>query len=133
MGRATKGIMIVAAALAIVGAGAVAGYAVTGNDDDAPLTGSSYDQATTAAVQAAGGGTVTETEAGDDGSFEVEVRRPDGSQVEVNLDGAFKVTATEADDNDDAGDDDGPGDDQDEPDDADDGGDGADDRGEPDD
>jgi hypothetical protein len=35
---------------------------------------------------------VTETEAGDDGAaYGVEVRLPDGRQVEVNLDQSFKV------------------------------------------
>lgn len=52
-----------------------------------------------------GGGTVTETEVGDDGSaYEVEIRRADGSQVEVQLDADFTVIASERDD-------DGPGDD----------------------
>jgi hypothetical protein len=41
---------------------------------------------------------VTETEAGDDGAaYGVEVRLPDGRQVEVNLDQSFKVVRQEPD------------------------------------
>jgi hypothetical protein len=51
-----------------------------------------------AALAATGGGTVLETEAGDDGAaFGVEIRLPDGRQVEVNLDESFKVVGQEAD------------------------------------
>jgi hypothetical protein len=51
-----------------------------------------------AALAATGGGTVLETEAGDDGAaYGVEIRLADGRQVEVNLDQSFKVTGQEAD------------------------------------
>jgi uncharacterized membrane protein YkoI len=73
-------------------------------DDDQPLTGTTLERATAAALAHTGGGTVTETEVGDDGAaYGVEVRLPDGRQVEVNLDANFKVIGQEADD-------DGPGD-----------------------
>jgi hypothetical protein len=93
---------------AVVGAGPVP--PTTGGDG--PLTGETRDKAVAAAVAHVGGGDVTDTEVGDDGAFYgVEVRQPDGTQVEVNLDQAYAVTGTEADD-------DGPGDDDDdEPDD----------------
>ena len=49
-------------------------------------------------LAATGGGTVTETEAGDDGAaYGVGVRLPDGRQVEVNLDQSFKVVGQEPD------------------------------------
>lgn len=68
---------------------------------DVPLTGSVLERATQAALAHTGGGTVTETEAGDDGAaYGVEIRKPDGRHVEVNLDGNFTVTGEEADDND---------------------------------
>jgi hypothetical protein len=42
---------------------------------------------------------VTQTEAGDDGAaYGVEVRLPDGRQVEVNLDQSFKVVGQDPDD-----------------------------------
>jgi uncharacterized membrane protein YkoI len=73
--------------------------AATDGDTDQELTGSTRDRAVAAALAAAGGGTVLETEAGDDGAaYSVEVRLGDGRQVEVNLDKAFKVIAREVDD-----------------------------------
>jgi hypothetical protein len=82
-------------------------------DDDTPLTGEPRDRAVAAAV-AHVGGEVTGTEIGDGGAaYGVEVRKPDGTQVEVNLDQGYAVTSTEADD-------DGPGDDDEPDEDADD-------------
>jgi uncharacterized membrane protein YkoI len=88
------------AALVLVVAAAAAGLAIAGGgDDDQPLTGSTYDRATAAALRYTGGGTVTETEVGDDGAaYEVEVRLANGRQVEVRLDRSFAVLGQEADD-----------------------------------
>lgn len=95
-------------ALSLVAAGVGIGLAETngdsgneveGTDSDQPLTGTDSDQAAAAALEFVGGGTVTEVEAGDDGAaYGVEVRRDDGSQVEVRLDESFTVTGTEEDD-----------------------------------
>ncbi len=69
-----------------------------------------------AAIAAVGGGTVTDVERddGDDGYatgvFEVEVKRDDGSQVEVHLDGDLNVVGQQADE-DGPNDNDGPNDD----------------------
>lgn len=82
-------------------AGAIsAGFAVAaGGEDDRPLTGPSLEQATAAALAHTGGGTVTETEVGDDGAaYGVEIRLADGRQVEVNLDENFDVIGQENDD-----------------------------------
>ena len=82
-------------------AGAVAGglaAAAAGGDTDQELTGATRDRAAEAALAATGGGTVTETEAGDDGAaYGVEVRLPDGRQVEVTLDQSFQVVGQEPD------------------------------------
>lgn len=79
-----------------------------GTDEDKPLKGSSYDRATQAAVEHVGGGEVIETESGDDGAaYGVEVRKDDGSVVEVNLDEDFNVIGSEVDD-DGSNDQDGP-------------------------
>jgi uncharacterized membrane protein YkoI len=68
-------------------------------DDDQPLTGTSYEKAAAAALEHTGGGEVIETEVGDDGAaYGVEVRKDDGSVVEVNLDSNFDVIGSEADD-----------------------------------
>jgi hypothetical protein len=91
----------------------VGATAVPAPSDDAPLTGEARDRAAAAAVTHAGGGEVTDTELGDGGAaYGVEVRKPDGTQVEVNLDQNYAVTHSEADD-DGPGDDDGPDDDAD--------------------
>ena len=102
--------LVAVLALAVIGAGA--GIAVaTGGDDDQPITGPALEQATKAALEYTGGGTVTETEVGDDGAaYGVEIRLDDGSQVEVNLDESFNVIGQAADD-DGANDQDGEGDD----------------------
>jgi hypothetical protein len=98
-------VVVVAAALS-----AGIGIAASGGDEQ-PLTGSVLQQATDAALAHTGGGTVVETETGDDGAaFSVEVQLADGSQVEVNLNSNFEVIGDEADD-DGPGDDEGSGDD----------------------
>jgi uncharacterized membrane protein YkoI len=102
--------LVAVLALAVIGAGT--GIAVaTGGDDDQPITGTALDKATAAALEHTGGGTVTETEVGDDGAaYGIEVRLDDGRQVEVNLDANFNVIGQEADD-DGPNDQDGEGDD----------------------
>jgi uncharacterized membrane protein YkoI len=91
---------IVGGALAAVLIGGGTAIAVdTGADNDKPLTGSALDRATAAALQHTGGGTVIETEVGDDGAaYGVEIRLDDGSVVEVSLDSNFQVIGQEADD-----------------------------------
>jgi hypothetical protein len=64
----------------------------TNGDNDQELTGATRDRAVAAALAATAGGTVLETEAGDDGAaYGVGVRLDDGRQIEVNLDESFKV------------------------------------------
>jgi uncharacterized membrane protein YkoI len=94
----TRKLVLIAAAVVVLGA-VTAGIAIgAAGDDDRPLTGSVLERATEAALAHTGGGTVTETEIGDDGAaYGVEVRLDDGSQVEVNLDDSFEVIGQEAD------------------------------------
>ena len=98
----------------VVVAGAIAGgiaIAAGSGDDDKPLTGATLEQATAAALAHTGGGTVVETEVGDDGAaYGVEVQLPDGRVFEVSLDRNFHVVGTERDD-DTAGEQEGPDDD----------------------
>ena len=101
---------LIGAALAVglVGAGVGIGLAETNGDSstevestdsDQPLTGADLDQAKAAALEFTGGGTVTEAEVGDDGAaYGVEVRKDDGTQVEVRLDETFSVNGSEVDD-----------------------------------
>ena len=91
-----KGVFIAMAAVVALAAGAagVAAAAGGGDDDatDKAISGSALDRARAAALAHTGSGKVTETEAGDEeGAYEVEVTRADGSQVDVHLDKAFKV------------------------------------------
>jgi hypothetical protein len=108
----TRKLALIAVVVLVVGA-VSAGIAIASGagGEEAPLTGSALERATDAALAHTGGGTVTETEVGDDGAaYSVEIRLDDGSQVEVNLDENFDVIGDEPDD-DGAGEDEGPGDD----------------------
>jgi hypothetical protein len=81
-----------------------------GTDSDTPLAGTDLERATQAALEHTGGGTVIESEIGDDGAgYGIEIRRDDGRVIEVNLDAAFNVIGSDA-DHDGAGDRDGPND-----------------------
>jgi hypothetical protein len=93
----SKKLVVVGGVLAALAIGAGAVWA--GSSDDKPLRGNSYERATEAALDHVGGGTVVETEVGDDGAaYGVEIRTDDGSVVEVNLDENFEVIGQEADD-----------------------------------
>lgn len=93
--------VIIGAAIAVAAtAGGIGAVAATSDDDgtEVPITGEAYDAATTAALAHVGEGRVTETEAGDEeGAYEVEITRDDGSQVDVHLDESFRVIGTEDD------------------------------------
>jgi uncharacterized membrane protein YkoI len=94
---------IAGTAIAVVLAGGASGAAVAnsgGGADDRgehshAIKGRAYDRAKAAALKETGGGTVTETEAGDEESYyQVEVRNADGSNTDVNLDRHFEVVKT---------------------------------------
>ncbi len=93
-------ILIVGASALALAAGAAGVAAATGGGDDSegPITGSALDRASAAALESTGGGTVTETEVGDEESYyEVEVTLDDGSQTDVQLDRQFNVVGSAAD------------------------------------
>lgn len=61
-------------------------------DSDKPITGTALTRASDAALEYIGEGRVTETEAADEqGIYEVEITRDDGTQVDVHLDSDFTV------------------------------------------
>ncbi len=95
---------VVAIAVLAIGGTAIAGAA--GGDDDATdkaISGSALTKASAAALEHTGGGSVTETEAGDEeGAYETEVKREDGSSVDVHLDKSFTVLS-QVSDNDEGG------------------------------
>jgi uncharacterized membrane protein YkoI len=102
--------ILAAAAVAALGLGGAALAGATGGGDDGggkgddgsgkPVTGAALDKASAIAVDHAGGGRVTGSELQDEeGYYEVEVTRADGSQVDVHLDSNFNVLNESADDN----------------------------------
>ena len=95
-------VFLIAASVTLVGA-AGATWAASA-DDLAP--GAERDRVAAAATQAAGGGTASDVERSDDAgeAYEVEVRKSDGTEVDVTLDGKLRVLHRE---NDDADNDDG--------------------------
>lgn len=101
--RTTTKKFLIGGAVAVVLAGSAVGVSLASGagdgDSDAPLTGSSLDAATAAALAHTGGGEVIETEVGDDGAaYGVEIRLLDGSVVEVALDDSFHVIGQATDD-----------------------------------
>lgn len=113
MQHKTKLIAGGALVVALIGGGT--GMALAGSngesDDGGPLSGSTRDKAVAAALEATGGGTVSEAEHADDGgTYSVEIVDDSGASTEVKLDDNFKVIDQGADD-DGTGDDDGANDD----------------------
>jgi uncharacterized membrane protein YkoI len=91
-----------AAALALAAAGGGLAIASGAGDDtgdsEAPISGPALERAGAAALDHVGGGEVTDTETGDEESYyEVEVTRPDGGQIDVQLDRDFQVVGQESD------------------------------------
>jgi hypothetical protein len=98
MNKRTKLTVGAVGAVAALGIGAGVVNATAG-DDDPQLRGATYERAAEAALDHVGEGEVTETEVGDSGdAYEVEVRRADGTQVEVHLDENFNVVGSAGDD-----------------------------------
>lgn len=94
-------IILIGTATAAVGAIGLAGAvsARTGDDAERPITGAALTQASDAALEHLGEGTVTETEEGDEDSYyEVEVTLESGRQVDVQLDENFDVVGSSPDD-----------------------------------
>jgi uncharacterized membrane protein YkoI len=84
-------------ALALAGGAAIA--SATSGDDGAALTGKTLARASSAALNATGGGEVNQTEYDSEqgATYEVEVTKPNGDTVDVRLDGAFNVIAVDGD------------------------------------
>jgi uncharacterized membrane protein YkoI len=94
MKKKTLWITSAAAATALVLGGAGIAVAVGDPfDTDDTLSGSTLERASSAALTEVGEGTVTGTETSDDAgtSYEVEVTRDDGTEVDVELDESFDV------------------------------------------
>jgi uncharacterized membrane protein YkoI len=97
----TKRVLIpTIAVVALLGVGGTV-WSATATD----VQGNERDRVGAAAVAAAGGGTAIDVEASDDGdeAYEVEVRKDDGTEVDIALDQDLDIVSQDADD--DAGDD----------------------------
>jgi hypothetical protein len=98
MNRRSKWIASCAIAVIVIVAGSGIVLGGGGNETDTPLTGSALEQAAAAALAHTGGGTVIESEVGDEGAaYGVEIRLDDGSTVEVSLDQTFNVIGSQVD------------------------------------
>jgi hypothetical protein len=94
-------ILATAAVVAVLAAGGVGIAQAVGGGSEEQVTGPAAEKAKAAALEATGGGAVTEVERQDGdgaGVYEVEVRRADGTEVEVHLDAQFQQVGTSADD-----------------------------------
>jgi hypothetical protein len=105
--------LLIAAAVAMLlalGVGGGIAYATGGDSGEQQATGPGIEKAKSVALDHTNGGRVTGTEVGDEeGYYEVEVTRDDGSQVDVHLDKNFNVLSTPA-DHESSNDQDGPND-----------------------
>ena len=97
MRNRTKAVLVGGAvALAVIGGAGVALATGTPDEIETPITGASLQKASGAALAHIGQGRVTATEAGDEeGAYEVEVTRDDGSEVDVHLRRDFTVIRAE--------------------------------------
>ena len=97
--RTKRVILPTIAAVAALGIGGVV-WASTANAD---LDGGERNRVSTAATEAVGGGKVVDAESSDDPgeAYEVEVRKADGTEVDVTLDKDLNVLRQDTDDRDD--------------------------------
>jgi Peptidase propeptide and YPEB domain len=99
--KSRKRLLVLGAAVAALAVAGGAGIAQAVSGDDEQVTGTAAERAADAALAAAGGGTVLEVERQDGdgaGVYEVEVRRGDGSEVEIHLDAQFREVGSAVDD-----------------------------------
>jgi uncharacterized membrane protein YkoI len=106
--KRTAWIIGAAVAVAALGGASVAAASVNPFDDDSitndssqqPLNQTDRDKAVDAAMAKVGPGQVTDVERGDSSgsAYEVEIRKSDGSEVEVNVSPNFQVLDQSPDD-----------------------------------
>jgi len=110
MKNKTKAMAVGAGVLVLGGVGATA---VMASDGSGSATDAERERAEQAGLEHIGEGSVTGFEAGDEeGAYEVEVTRDDGSEVDVHLDEGFTMISSE-DESPEGADDDSPGEDDD--------------------
>ena len=93
-------VVVAAGAAVVLAAGGVGiANAVAGSDGEGGATGPDAQRAEAAALRLIPGGTANavERDSENGATWEVEVRRPDGSTVDVRLDDRFNLVVAEAD------------------------------------
>jgi hypothetical protein len=95
-------LLITAAGVLALGAGGAGIAQAVGGDSDDQASGPQADRAKRAAVELAGGGRAVGVERENEGrsAWEVEVRKADGSEVEIDLSSDLKRVTAESDDDD---------------------------------
>ena len=99
--KINRKVLLVGIAVVAIAAGGIGIAYAVGGESEEQVTGPNAEKAKAAALEQVGGGEVLEVEKQDgdgDGVYEVEVQRPDGSQVEVHVSGQFDSVGTAADD-----------------------------------
>jgi uncharacterized membrane protein YkoI len=102
-----KQVIVGGAVLALAAGGAGAAVAVgSGHDDEGGATGPGADQAKAAALKLYPGGqaNAVERDSENGATWEVEVRKADGSTVDLRLDQNYQLVVAEADSEDQGGD-----------------------------
>lgn len=99
MQRKRRIIIATVGAIALAGGGVGIAQALGGEDEGAPITGPDADRAKAAAIRLVPGGSARAVERdGEKGAvWEVEVRKPDGSSVDVRLGTSFEKVSIDAD------------------------------------
>jgi uncharacterized membrane protein YkoI len=106
MNSRLKKLILAGGAVAALGVGGTAVAGGVGGDDNGgrddgpgtPVTGAALDRASRVAIDRVGGGRVTGSELRDEeGYYEIEVTKDDGSQVDVHLDSRFNVLNAQGD------------------------------------
>ena len=111
VGAAAAAVLAVGGGGAAIAAQQAGDSAAGGETSEQQATGPDVEKAKNVALEHTSGGRVTGTEVGDEeGYYEIEVTRDDGSQVDVHLDRDLNVLGTLS-DNESPDDKDGPGDD----------------------
>jgi uncharacterized membrane protein YkoI len=88
----------VVALLLLIGAGVAYATGSGGDSSEQQATGPGIEKAKSVALDHTNGGQVSGTEVGDEeGYYEVEITKDDGSQVDVHLDKNYNVLSTPAD------------------------------------
>ena len=96
--RRSRALTAVAVAIMAVAGGTGAALAVTGSSNDG-ATGPDADKAVAAALKLTDGGTANAVERDNEkgATWEVEVKKPDGTTVDVRLDASYRLVAIDSD------------------------------------